>query len=340
MDTRAPGWRSRRTGAALAALVVLAGGVLALVLRPGSDRPASSAPGKPSATSSATPSPDAVSEDCGPDAVPDPGPASDAVVVTGAFGKRGVSARFPAPMTARRLQRTITMPGAGPGTVAGQLVDVVMTLFDGRTGKRLDELRGPVVVGDQEVLRGFVAGYTCVPLGSRVVTVFPSARLVGPSGPLGTAPGDSVVAVIDVIGLDQPPVPAPWPDAPAVRFDADGVPHLRLIGSAPSGLRLKVLQQGDGPVVRSGDAVTVGDVMLSWATHEVVDDSTILSPRTIRTWDAIPGFAAALVGQRVGSRVIVSIPPKYGVTTYRDGQEELRGQALVMVIEIHALAEG
>jgi peptidylprolyl isomerase len=54
----------------------------------------------------------------------------------------------------------------------------------------------------------------------------------------------------------------------------------------------------------------------------------------------IEGFAAAIVGQRVGSQVLVSIPPVYGYGEAGDGNTSpLAGQTLVFLIDIVSVDE-
>ena len=47
----------------------------------------------------------------------------------------------------------------------------------------------------------------------------------------------------------------------------------------------------------------------------------------------IQGFGAALVGQKVGTKLIVTIPPQYAYGTDTAGGE-LAGQTLVFLVEI------
>ena len=48
----------------------------------------------------------------------------------------------------------------------------------------------------------------------------------------------------------------------------------------------------------------------------------------------VQGFGAALVGQKVGSRVIVTMPPKFGYGEGTVNENDLVGQTLVFVIDI------
>jgi len=48
----------------------------------------------------------------------------------------------------------------------------------------------------------------------------------------------------------------------------------------------------------------------------------------------IPGLAAAIVGQKVGTKLIVSIPPEYAYGTEQSDRNPLGGQTLVFLVEI------
>jgi peptidylprolyl isomerase len=94
-----------------------------------------------------------------------------------------------------------------------------------------------------------------------------------------------------------------------------------------------VLTEGDGAVVGDGDSVTVDYLGMSWDTGEVFDESFSKSPATFATTGVVPGFGAALVGQKVGSTVLVTIPPIYAYGTDPNAAQ-LGGQTLVFLIDI------
>ena len=74
--------------------------------------------------------------------------------------------------------------------------------------------------------------------------------------------------------------------------------------------------------VSEGDTVTVDYQGTSWETGEVFDQSfgtdaagVEKEPLVIATNQVVPGFGAALVGQKVGTKLIVVIPPEYAYGT-------------------------
>ena len=129
--------------------------------------------------------------------------------------------------------------------------------------------------------------------------------------------------------------PAAWTkDVPAVTFAKNGKPKVTLPKTAaPKQLELKVLKQGSGAVVKSGDQVTLNYQGISWNTKKIFDQSYGRGAATFGTDQVVEGFGAALVGQKVGTRLIVTIPPKYAYGEKGSGQQ-LSGQTLVFVIDI------
>ena len=77
----------------------------------------------------------------------------------------------------------------------------------------------------------------------------------------------------------------------------------------------RVVKKGTGEEIASGDSVKVNYVAVNGRTGKQFDNSfTSKSPLTITLNDTstLKGFLKGLTGQKVGSRVLVSIPPKDG----------------------------
>lgn len=107
--------------------------------------------------------------------------------------------------------------------------------------------------------------------------------------------------------------------------------------TAPSELVVDVLVQGDGPEVAAGDNIVVHYLGQSWG-GEVFDNSydrgaTIDFPIGIGA--VIGGWDKGLVGQTLGSRVLLSIPPHLGYGERGVPQAGIAGGAtLVFVVDI------
>jgi peptidylprolyl isomerase len=142
---------------------------------------------------------------------------------------------------------------------------------------------------------------------------------------------------LESFGADQPAQPG----MPTVTLADDGTPTVSIPDTDPSpDLQVSVLKKGDGAVVQAGADVTAQYQGLIWGSKKIFDQSWGKNgpvPFSTAAGATIPGFASAIVGQTVGSQVIVSIPPAQG---YGDKGNQGAGIAptdtLVFVIDILA----
>lgn len=275
------------------------------------------------------------------------GEGSDAVAVTGEFGT-APSVTMDAPLEVERTERTVVTEGDGEVADYGDTVVVNFSVYNGTTGEVATQTEygaegaAELILNEDAYLVGLVRTIECTTAGSRVVGVSPADEAFGDDGneELGIAPGDTVVFVVDVLTVEGPLTPAEWTtDVPEVTRDADGIPTVTLPdGEMPTELQLAVLEEGDGATVVSGDSVTVDYQGISWDTGEIFDESFTSEPRTFSTLQVVEGFAAALVGQKVGSSVIVVIPPELAYGT-DPAAHALGGQTLVFLIDIVAAGD-
>ncbi|WP_395245406.1 FKBP-type peptidyl-prolyl cis-trans isomerase [Agromyces sp. MMS24-K17] len=287
-----------------------------------------------------TPSPTAAAGEC---TTAPSGAASESVKVDGDFGQTP-TADFTVPLEADELQTTVVIEGDGDATKPGDTANVVITMFNGTSGEQLVSQPATLGIADETLLESFRAAIDCQPYGTRTVTVAPPASLYGETGneSIGVAAGDSVVIVADVVDeyvepeAEPLPTPSEWTEnVPEVTQNGDAAPTITIPDAAPSTeLQLKVLEQGDGATVADGDSVTVNYVGINWDTKETFDSSFDRGePATFTTSGVIPGFGAALVGQQVGTKLIVTIPPELGYGT-EESSNGLGGHTLVFYVEI------
>lgn len=263
------------------------------------------------------------------------GDTVDSVTVTGELGQLPVL-DYTVPLAApETTERALVIDGGvevGPGTN----VEVLYTIVDATTGETLDASDYSTGVGipfraDITVLReGFARTIACVGPGSRVVGVIPAGEGFGSDSGIGE--DDVLIFIADVI-TDLSP--AEWTtDVPAVGGTAEA-PTVTLPGTAPkSDLELVVLKEGDGSIVGGADSVTVNYLGTAWETGEIFDESYSSSPATFSVTGVVEGFSAALIGQRVGSRVLVTMPPELGYGAAGTSTHALAGLTLVFLIDI------
>lgn len=267
------------------------------------------------------------------------GEQSDAIEVTGDFGT-ALTATFETPLEAEELQRTIDIEGDGDETTAGDEVSAVVTAFSGTSGAQVFSQPASLTVGDGSLYEGFLAGVDCVAVGSRVVTVAPASAVYGDQGNegIGVAPGETLIIVTDVqeiVEAEDLPQPGEWTEnVPDVQFNGEEPPTVTIPDAEPSDeLLVKVIEEGDGAEVQPGDTVTLHYQGLNWATKEIFDQSYGKDAARFGTGDVIPGFGGALVGQTVGTKLVVTIPPALGYGE-QESANGLGGQTLVFVVEI------
>jgi FKBP-type peptidyl-prolyl cis-trans isomerase len=286
------------------------------------------------------------------------GAASDAVTVEGEAGTTPV-VTFGAPLEAERTERTVLIEGDGDEEATeGSTVGVSYTLFHGGTGEEIESTgHGPdaapvgFVMDEAQFLPGIVQALNCSVTGDRIVAVIPSDDAFGEGGnaDLGVAADDSIVFVFDITDVIQPVDAAAdmvvvEPDSegmPSVSYADDGTPTVTFPDSEPlTEPTLAVITEGDGEVVSEGDNVEIHYSGVNWDTGENFDSSWSRGePTSFVTSAVIPGFGAAIVGQTVGSQVIVVIPPAYGYGS--TGTEGIGGtDTIVFAIDILGTTAG
>ena len=267
------------------------------------------------------------------------GKASEAVSVEGEFGA-SPTVEFTFPLEVSETERTVVLEGDGDVVASGDTISTGFAMYNATTGEEISNSiaegqAAELVVSTDSILKGLVSTLQCSTVGSRVVSVIPPAEMWGEQGysDLGIKGTDSVVMVADVVSIVPPLTPAEWTDnVPEVELGDKPVVTLPE-GEAPAELLLTVLEEGDGAVVEATDPVTLDYQGTSWQTREVFDESYGKEPITLAANGFVKGFTAALVGQKVGSTVLVTIPAEFA---YGENPEahQLGGQDLVFLIEI------
>ncbi|MEW1980064.1 FKBP-type peptidyl-prolyl cis-trans isomerase [Citricoccus sp. NPDC079358] len=127
---------------------------------------------------------------------------------------------------------------------------------------------------------------------------------------------------------------------PAVTLNEDsGEPTIAAPeGDAPTELVVQPLIEGDGEEVGEGDYVTIHYKGVKWSDGEEFDSSwSTGAPAGFQLDQLIAGWNEGLQGQKVGSQVLLVVPPELG---YGDSEgNELQDETLVFVVDIlHAMA--
>jgi FKBP-type peptidyl-prolyl cis-trans isomerase len=101
-------------------------------------------------------------------------------------------------------------------------------------------------------------------------------------------------------------------------------------------LTVKTVIQGTGSTVTKSDAMAANFVLYFWdGTTNSLKANTFTSNPTVIGGTMLPGLETALIGQKVGSRVLAVIPPAEGYGTSGNSQLGITGTTtLVFVIDV------
>lgn len=273
------------------------------------------------------------------------GAGSDAVSVDGS----GAAAKVTVPEGTEiaAAERTVIVKGDGDEVLPGDLVSLRYQLIDGATNEVLSTsergqdgvlpallaTQNPQQIVDPTQSTVFTVAAECLPIGSSVVLTLPAPQE-------GVNPSVLYVETIELLptvasGADVEPTAG----MPTVKLDEDGAPTITLPdGEAPTETDVELLKEGDGPVVGAGDLVAVQYRGIKWSDGSEFDSSwgRGAEPAQFPTTGVVTGFRMALEGQKVGSQVVVVMPPKDGYGEGEINANDLVGETLVFVVDILA----
>ncbi len=253
------------------------------------------------------------------------GSASDSVKVSGDFNTTP-NVSINAPLKVSSTQRTVVIEGAGAKAAPGSIVNASFTLYNGTTGKTVTSTgygagrTSPITVDASQVITGLAKTLNCAQAGTRVVGVVPASEAFGSTGSsqLGIAANQVIVIVADVVSLVPTKAAgdavAPQAGLPTVTVAADGKPTLKVpAGFKPAATtQIATLIKGPGALVGPTDSVVIQYQGTDLATGKIFDQTWGASPYSGAVNGFVTGFTNAIVGQTVGSQVLVLIAPADG----------------------------
>jgi peptidylprolyl isomerase len=275
------------------------------------------------------------------------------VTVSGAFGQ-APTIKIPAEKASSSLTVKTLIHGNGATLTKTQAFvgNYVIYIWSG-TSHRLAQSsftsHQPTLFPPQ-LLPGLVKALVGQKMGSRVLVVIPPKQAFGTKGnpQAGIKGTDTLVFVIDLIKNFAPNASASGQQVssgggslPRVTAATGAAPKIKIPSSKPpTTLVTKTLVKGTGPAVAKQQTVVVQYVGAIWRSGTVFDASwtrqqpfgfTIAaSPSQV-----IPGWNQGLVGQTVGSRVMLVIPPADGYGKSGNSQAGIKGNdTLVFVVDI------
>lgn len=249
-----------------------------------------------------------------------PGNASSLVTAQGPFGQQQ-KVRFPTPLHTSTLQRSTLTAGDGERIGAGMPVEAEMTYLDGLTGKVAQSGQVLFTAGSDSKYPGIGKALQCTTVGSRIAITATAKEVFGSSvAQTGLQPTYPLVIVLDttkayLARADGAPRPS-QPGFPTVVLAPSGQPGIKVQqDNPPKTNKSELLKAGSGRIVTKGSAVLANYTAVDWSDNSVTSSSWQDGSPVIWRMDkgtanggAPAGIAAHLIGQRVGSQVVVMLP--------------------------------
>lgn len=225
---------------------------------------------------------------------------------------------------------TTLVKGDGAKIASGDSVSTYLWIGDGASKKAVydDYTNGaaetiPVNAQLSGVIGELFKGST---YGSRVAAVTTGSEVFGPSGnsQLGISADADLVVVADLV--KKAPV-SPTPSSSTVQnAPASAQPKVVSKAGKPSGLSWSgvkepalttpvqrvVLKKGTGAAIKATDTITINYLGETYKATKPFDESYSKQALTSPLSGLIKGWSIGLTGVKVGSRVLLQIPPAYG----------------------------
>ncbi len=280
---------------------------------------------------------------------------SNAKLVT-AKGKIGADpkAQFATPLVGKKTEISTVVKGDGAVIEPGAAAVIQVSIYDAKTGTLLissDYTGAGILSPVRDEAPAFGAMVQCATIGSRIAAVGTAGSLVGDAAisqyqlPVGA--DDTVVVVADALnaylgkanGADQPAQAG----FPSIVLAPDGRPGFTFASdqTAPTEYRAATLKAGNGVTIKKDDGVVLNYTGVVWGAKTVAETTwdslpvvKIAAPLADNKNGLIEGIAKAVIGQKVGSQVIVVVPPALGYASGSAPAGVTDGSTLVYVVDI------
>jgi peptidylprolyl isomerase len=282
------------------------------------------------------------------------GSSSPAVKVAGGFGA-APKVTIPPHKAGGSLTVKTLVKGNGPAfTKTDAFVgNYAIYLWSGASHKLLQSTFTPPghpTLFAGQLLPGLETALVGQKMGSRVLAVIPPKDGFGPKGnpQVGVKGTDTLVFVVDMLkdytanaSASGKQVSTGGGSLPKVSAATGTQPKITMPSSKPPAkLVAKTLIQGSGPAVAKGQTVVVQYTGAIWRNGKVFDATWTRGQPFGFTIGASPsqvitGWDQGLLGQKVGSRVLLAVPPADGYGSRGNPQAGIKGtDTLVFVVDI------
>lgn len=261
------------------------------------------------------------------------GNALDAITVGGTFKAPKVTFKTK-PVTVKATTTRVITAGKGAKLSKFNTIMFSYALFHGTNGKQISSNFGielaTMDLSSNTMVRGLGKGLTGQQVGSRLLVAIPPADGYGARGlaQAGIGPTETIVFLIDLVSDRTPLAKAggvavePKAGLPTVIVDGAKPAQITIPNtSAPTKLVVQPLLNGLGAVVKSGQSIEVYYTGVLWKDGKKFVASGDPKPGApyggpvdvqIGIGKVIAGWDKGLVGQTVGSRILLIVPPAEG----------------------------
>jgi peptidylprolyl isomerase len=249
-----------------------------------------------------------------------------------------------------KTESKVVKAGAGDKIAAGDSVKVNYVAVNGRTGKQFDssfttEKPLTMTLSEGTILPGFIKGLDGQAIGSRVLVAIPPADGFGQAQEqLEIKADDTMVFLFDVVAKLPTEATGTAKDLPSnlpeIKLDDDkhpaGFTATDKTKSKQTKASAHVVIEGDGAPLESGQTLTAQYVGQVYPDGQVFDESwskgaanfPVGTGGLIKCWDDL------LVGQKLGSRVVLVCPADTAYGDTPQGDIIKAGDTLMFAIDL------
>jgi peptidylprolyl isomerase len=260
----------------------------------------------------------------------------------------------PGTVTVEQSEARVITAGEGEELLGTELLSFDYAIFSATTAEEVSSSYAGEPVGldlaDESVLPGLTSTLTGQRIGSRVLLALPPQDAFGEQGnpQLGVEGDDTLLFLVDLLSAVTP-----LDEATGTPVEpADGLPTVEMTAGEPAVITIpdgfedpdttvvQPLIEGEGAEVAAGQTIRVSYTGVTARNGEVFDSSAStpagFAEFPIGVGNVIDGWDTGLVGQKVGSRVLLVIPAEEGYG--EEGREPSieGGDTLVFVVDILA----
>ena len=271
----------------------------------------------------------------------------DSLKLTDNGDKKAPKVEFTKPLEVTEPTVKVVTEGGGDRVKANQIAEISVLALNAKDGSTLDdgfsrapqsfELTDEVKTSSPIIYNAFVGAK----IGSQLALAAPAQ-----AASQGAAAQPAQLLIIKVISAKDLPGVLSKEETdkldkdgklPKVTFSDKGVPSASIPKTdAPSGLAVKVLSEGSGDKVAATDTIEANYTGWRWDDGKEFESTFAKNqPATFPLTGVIKGWTLGLTDQKVGSKVLLTIPTDlaYGKNAAAEGKP---AGPLVFVVEIKA----